>query len=198
MVRLHVPPRVGREMVILESPDGFSLLDGKTVVARASVGRLDVGVPEPPKFEVAEQASEGYVGFSYHPFPTCFVCGPKRNVGDGLRIFPGTLADSPLVAAPWTPHVSLGDEDGLVRPEFVWSALDCPGAFSFEASSRQAVVLGELTAKLFCRVRVGERCVVVGWSITNDGRKHKTGTALFGEAGTCRGLAVGTWFEVTQ
>ena len=28
-----------------------------------------------------------------HPFPTCFACGTGREAGDGLRIFPGRVAD---------------------------------------------------------------------------------------------------------
>ena len=42
-------------------------------------------------------------------------------------------------------------------------------------------------------VIVGEKCVLVGWEISHEGRKHYTGTALFGESGT---LGYATWFEV--
>ena len=46
---------------------------------------------------------------------------------DGLRIFPAKLPDrEDLFGAAWTPDESLGDGDGLVRPELVWAALDCP------------------------------------------------------------------------
>ena len=32
-----------------------------------------------------------YAGADDHPFPGCFVCGPDRAEGDGLRLFPGGL-----------------------------------------------------------------------------------------------------------
>jgi hypothetical protein len=38
--------------------------------------------------------------------------------------------------------------------------------------------------------------VLVAWEIAHEGRKHRMGTALFGEAGDLRGVGVGTWFEV--
>ena len=53
-----------------------------------------------------------FVGLTSHPFPTCFACGTGRAEGDGLRIFPGRVADAtdtpgeqprPRVAATWTP-----------------------------------------------------------------------------------------------
>ena len=43
-----------------------------------------------------------------HPLPMCFVCGPARVHGDGLRIIPGALPPRPdyktgTFAAPWVP-----------------------------------------------------------------------------------------------
>jgi hypothetical protein len=45
---------------------------------------------------------------------------------------------------------------------------------------------------------VGEKCVLIGWEISHEGRKHYTGTALFGESGTCRAVGYATWFEVPK
>jgi hypothetical protein len=47
-------------------------------------------------------------------------------------------------------------------------------------------------------VLVDERCVLVAWQLAQKGRKHSTATALFGDAGTCRGFGLATWFEVAQ
>jgi hypothetical protein len=123
------------------------------------------------------------------------VCGPERAAGDGLRIFPGKIPGTPLVACSWIPDASLADGTSAVRPEFLWSALDCPGAFSFEAADGTSMLLGELAASLRGPVSVGERCIVVGWELARDGRRHFTGTALYSESGECRGLARATWFE---
>ena len=63
---------------------------------------------------IATAASRIYEGFSNHAFPRCFVCGPDRDEGEGLRIFPGLL-EGGAVAAPWVPHRAFADEGGVVR-----------------------------------------------------------------------------------
>jgi hypothetical protein len=85
-----------------------------------------------------------------------------------------------------------------VSPEFVWAALDCPGGFAFPEPAEGAVLLGELQVAITGDVSVDERCVLVGWELAHQGRKHHTATALFGEAGVCRGVGLGTWIEVAQ
>lgn len=101
-----------------------------------------------------------------------------------------------MVAAAWIPDESLVDGSGLVAPEFLWAALDCPGAFSFPEPLHSALLLGELAVSIEGSVAPGERCVLIGWEIDRQGRKHFTGTALFGESGSCRAVGYATWFEV--
>jgi len=153
-------------------------------------------IPDPPSFEQAEDASRGFWGFDQHWFPTCFVCGPERDVGDGLRIFPGPFGRGDTVACTWVPDGSLVGDDGLVAPEFVWAALDCPGAFSIPQREEGAVVLGELAVSLTGGVRVGEPCVLVAWQAAHEGRKHRTVTVLYSESGECRGLGEATWIRL--
>ena len=83
-----------------------------------------------PEARAADSRSRFRAHPEEHPFPACFVCGPDRAPGDGLRIFPGPLADRPLWAAPWTPDPSVTDVGGRVRPEVVWAALDCPSGIA--------------------------------------------------------------------
>jgi hypothetical protein len=113
-----------------------------------------------------------------------------------LRIFPGPTDGGDLVACPWVPDASLGSADGTVSPEFLWAALDCPGAFSFPAPEQGQVLLGELAVSLLGDVVVDEPCVLVGRQLAHQGRKHRTATALFGADGACRGIGLATWFEV--
>lgn len=197
-VRLKIPPPLDRELTVRESDDGMVLLDAETVVAIARPANVSVDVPTPPSLQEAEEASKTYVGFTSHPYRTCFVCGPNREIGDGLRIFPGEVAGRGLVASPWVPDDSLAkaSDEGVVANEFLWAALDCPGGLSFPWMKRAKVLLGELKVELVGEVPVGERCVVVGWEISHEGRKHITGTALFGESGEVRGVGLGTWIEV--
>ena len=195
-VRLHVPPPLGVPLHVEAGEGGLRLRHGEALVAEARPGADTPEPPPAPSFEAATAAARIYEGFTHHWFPSCFVCGPKRDAGDGLRLFPGRVGNSELYAAPWIPDASLAGEDGAVRSEYLWAALDCPGAHSFAYRKANAVVLGELAVRLLGSVEPGERCVVAGWEIEAAGRKHFTGTALYGESGECRGVGRAIWFEV--
>src|SRR5690606_4248606 len=136
-----------------------------------SVGPLDP--PPAPSFSQAVDAASRYAGFSSHPAPECFVCGPTRADG-ALRIFCGALPESGAVAGTWTPTSSLAvaGGGGAIGTEFIWAALDCPG-FAAAAPDVRSMLLGELTARIEAPVRVGERCVIVGWPLGASGRKHE-------------------------
>lgn len=197
-VRLRVPPPLETPLEVRRSSTGVALFDRDVLVAEARATSVALEPPQPPTFEEAEAASHGFRGFGSHWFPTCFVCGPERDAGEGLRIFPGPIEGRDLVAAPWIPDPSLAASDGPVPAEFLWAALDCPGAFAFPEPREAAVLLGELQVALTGHVSAGERCVLVAWELAREGRKHLTATALFGETGACRGLGLGTWIEVAR
>ena len=195
-VRLHQPPPLGAPLEVAHRDDGrLELLHESRVVASAEPVRFELAVPAPPDYLAALEASRHYAGFSAHAFPNCFVCGPERARGDGLRIFAGPLTASPeMVAAPWVPDVALGLDDRKVRPEFMWAALDCPGYFAAR-SDRVPMLLGEFTAHVDRRVHVDEPCVIVGWRIGVAGRKYEVGTALFDEDGELCAKARALWIE---
>lgn len=164
------------------------------LLAVATRNHVHARIPKPPSYLEALAASKHYLGFAAHIFPTCFVCGPQRKIGDGLRIFAGSVPGRQLVAAPWLPQLDLADDFGKVRPEFIWAALDCPGYFASVVENRTAV-LGELAVHIDRRVHMEEPCVVIGWRILVEGRKHKVGTALFDEEGVLCAVGVATWIE---
>jgi len=182
-------------MEVRVTDGGVELLHDDAIVATAQPAEVTIDVPSLPTYAQAEAASRSYRGFSWHPFPNCFVCGPVREANDGLRLFAGSVPGTNMVAAPWIPDGSLGAR-GLVDPEFVWAALDCPGAFSFDTSEGTALLLGEIAASLLGPVQIGERYVAIGWETGREGRRHYTGTALVTESGECVALARSTWFEV--
>ena len=99
-----------------------------------------------------------------------------------------------MVAAAWIPHDDLATDD-IVRPEFIWAALDCPGGFA-GVGFDSPTVLGRIATEVTGRVDAGERCVVIGWPVGHDGRKHFAGTALFGEDGRLVGKSYQTWIEI--
>jgi hypothetical protein len=60
------------------------------------------------------------------------------------------------------------------------------------------VLLGEITGRLLGPVRAGERCVVMGWVLGSQGRKHAAAAAILGEDGTPRALARATRIATTS
>lgn len=199
VVRLHRPPPLETELHVEPGESGVgsvALFDDDTLIAEARPTSVSLDIPEPPSFSQAERASRGFPGFDRHPFVDCFVCGPARKPGDGMRLFAGPLDDAAIVATPWVPDASLCDESGVARPEFVWAALDCPGGFTFTYPEEAAILLGQMAGDLRGSVRVGERCVVIGWELSHAGRKHIVGTALLGAGGEPVAVAEAIWLEV--
>lgn len=82
-----------------------------------------------------------------------------------------------------------------MHPEFVWAALDCPGAFAVVDLGRQPVVLGRLEARQMSPITAGHTYVVLGWPLGHDGRKLLAGTAIYGRNGKLFATARATWFE---
>jgi hypothetical protein len=181
-VTLRRPPpldtpftRLGAEV---RAPDG-------TVVAEvAPAAPVDVVVPPVGNGEAAV-AARRFAGFADHPFPTCFVCGPRRD--DGLDIFPGRLEDG-RTAAPWT----VPDE---VSVPLVWAALDCPGGWSVLSAGRP-YVLGRLAVDVARLPEPGARCVVVGAMASTEGRKALVHSTLYGPDGAELARARATWIAI--
>ncbi len=129
-VRLRVPPPLETEMLVEASENRARLLQGTIVIAEAQGAEIELSALTPPSFPEAVEAARSYLGFIRHSFPRCFVCGPKRTFGDGMRIFPGLIEARSIVAAPWIPDASLAERSGTLAPEFIWAALDCPSGFA--------------------------------------------------------------------
>jgi hypothetical protein len=54
-------------------------------------------------------------------------------------------------------------------------------------------MLGRMAAGILELPTVGERHVVVGWPVGEEGRKRHAGSALYGPAGDVRSIARSTW-----
>lgn len=128
-VTLRRPPPLGRSLQIEWRDGSAALLDGETVVAEGTPCALELGLPEPVADMEPDEAFASFTLFDNHWLRTYFGCGPDRDLGDGLRLFPRRVPERALLAVPWTPDPSLNGGEGWVRPEFVWAALDCPSGF---------------------------------------------------------------------
>ena len=185
-VTLRLPPPLERPLEV-GWEDGrrrIELRDGDALVAEAVASESELAPPEPVPFEEAAAAALPE-GDKESAFPECFVCGWARN--DGLGIYAGPVEGRDLVAATWTPSPD------HVAPEFVWAALDCPGAYAVHGGERGMPVLGRLAARVEHLPHAGEPCVVMAWPLGEDGRKLYAGTALYGEDGRVLGAARATW-----
>lgn len=193
-VTLRLPPPLDTPLQAVRPAESSQLLvyAGERLVAEAEpVGLDQLGEPVPPvPYPQAVAVAQDYPGFTEHPFPRCYVCGPQRAEGDGLRIFPGPLPDGGT-AAPW--HVP-PDVSELT----VWAALDCPGGWSILAGSGRPYVLGRIAARVNAIPAPGSNCLVTGDVIEAAGRKAEVRSALYASdaAGEPLAYARATWIAI--
>ncbi|MEY9879497.1 hypothetical protein ABIA43_001031 [Bradyrhizobium sp. USDA 328] len=211
-VTLRAPPPLERPLDVLTKADGgIELRENGGLLATARAAGIDVSDIPRVSYAAAEEAV-GRTPYDEqtHNLPGCFVCGPARGHGDGLRIFAGPLQagsvpGKPVVfAASWVPHGSLSGDDGYVAPEFVWAALDCPtgycsvGARHLGLNGDETALLGRMAARIDRRPRPGDRCVVVAWPTGREGRKLFAESALLDAKQEVLATARATWLLVDR
>jgi hypothetical protein len=205
-VTLRRPVPLDRPLPVRGDGDGTVVVeDGSLLIAEARPTKVPVELVA-VSAAVTSEAAEAAAGRSRYyddpVFPGCFVCGPARTAGDGLRVFPGRVAGRALWVAPWTPGTTVGDVDGRVRPEVVWAALDCPSGIAASDAADMpagtAVVLGRMAATVGGLPRPGDRCRVVAWPLAGDGRKLRAGSALLGSDGEVLAAATTVWIIVAR
>lgn len=197
-VRLSAPPRLNDPLHVSVGRDQVTLMDGATPVATARPSTMpDQRLPDLPAPDTVSAASARFTGFEHHGYPGCYVCGPERKPGDGLRIFAGPVDTLPgLVAAPWTPADDTADDDGRVWPRHLGAALDCPGYFSAGLDPAAPTLLGTMTLKI-CQLPVaGDPLTVLGWAVRSEGRKHLVDTALFSADRQIMAVARSLWITL--
>ncbi|MDQ3629219.1 MAG: hypothetical protein M3419_10495 [Actinomycetota bacterium] len=185
-VTLRSPPPLEVELTLLPDGDALALLDGEVLVARAVGGEAPQPV-DPVDLATAQAAEQEYAGLVDHPFPECFVCGPARSPGDGLRLLPGRTGDG-ATACAWTPQ---DGADGA----YVWSALDCPGGWTSDIAGRP-MVLGRMTAQIEATPVAGRAHVVVGRHLDTAGPKTRTACTVYDPDGRMVGRAEHLWIAV--
>ena len=197
-VRLMSPPPLDIGLLLRTEKNAAVLTHGDQIVAHTRVCEWDLEPPSIPNFDDAVLAQKSYTGFVEPDLPLCFVCGPDRKEGDGLRIFAGKLQNGgECVSAPWHVSADLPNEDGVIFEEFIWAALDCPGYFAIQERAGFAL-LGSFSAKIKRQVRVGEQLIVVGWPVSAEGRKNIAGTALIDQQGHVVATAKAVWITVRE
>jgi len=164
----------------------------------AEVGPVDpftLVPPVTPAFADAEAArAASPLHGARHLLSNCVVCGPERV--DGLHVTPGPLAyRSDVLAAPFVPSERHAT-DGVVHPAAVWGALDCPSYPAAGLLAGRIGLLGTLAVHRNRDVFVGERLVVVGWTVERHGRATETASALLDEQGDVVASGRAVWIEL--
>ncbi|MDN5895704.1 MAG: hypothetical protein L0H93_16975, partial [Nocardioides sp.] len=161
-------------------------------------------VPPVPT-EEARAAMASYPGHTFHPFPTCYVCGTGRDEGDGMRIFPGRVGDAEgrqRVASVWTPHESMAEDTHTYVDEHrrasvanTWAALDCIGGWAGDMAER-LMVLGRMVTAVDTLPVIGEEHVLVGAKKGAEGRKTFTASTLYDNDGRVVARAEHVWIAI--
>lgn len=200
-IRRPIP--LDRELNIELRDQHAVLLDGDNVVIEAMPADYSFPYPAPIALDVAARAVQKSPAFTNHPFPTCFVCGPDRPHHDGLNIFPGAVAagEAPaeqfhnLYAALWRPAREFAGASGNLLPEFIWAAMDCPTGFAAGFPYDGKLVTGRLGVKLLAPVTPAADCVLMSWSLGNQGRKCHAAAVLYQNQIACA-IARATWIKL--
>jgi hypothetical protein len=186
---VDLPLAIARDGAAVQARDAEGNL-----VAEAREAALDLDAPPPPTRDQAAAATRWFLASPFtHSTGLCFVCGSAAP--GGLGVFTGKVEGCPgIAAALWHPDARFAGADGRIASEYLWSALDCAGAFAFTVDTLpQRMLLGRITGRLDGSIAPGEPVTVLGWQVGREGRKLQAGTALFGADGGLRGIARALW-----
>lgn len=199
---LHAPPPLDKELELIAADGKAELKLGDQLLGTAIEKPLELDVPAlPPQFELGINPYEAPdAPGEFKPFGRCFVCGEDRERGDGMCIHSKRLNETPgLVGAYWDLGAELAGEDGFIKPEYLWSALDCPGYYS--CAPGEPALLGRLHAEILAPLKAEGQARIIGWDMGDPtkpkGRKRLCGTAVYSADGTLVAKAAGLWITVT-
>ena len=129
-VTLLSPPPLGRPLGIRFRPTAASRSIGQRRRRRSPArGRSTASTSSRRcgrSLADAREASRRHPGHGRDSlFADCYVCGSRRH--DGLGIHFGPLrGHADVTAAVFEPDATVPNRDGVVAPDIVWAALDCP------------------------------------------------------------------------
>lgn len=190
-VTLHAPTPLETGLSLRHLANSATLTLGDTLLAEAIPVAERFNAPAFVPFNEAARAEGGFAGLGGHPFPGCFACG-LRAPGDGLRIFPGAVPGTDLVAAGWRVPMAVTDQDGAVPDAVTWAALDCVTGWAHFQPGESAL-LGRLTAQIHRRIYPGGTYSVVARAAGREGRKLFGESAVYEVDGTLVASAKAVW-----
>jgi hypothetical protein len=196
-VTLRKPVPLETSLAVRRENGGVRILAGEEVIAE--VGRVDLAEVIPPPPVTLEQALVGasHFPFEAHPFPTCFVCGPRREHLDGLKIHAYRVPGLEVVASPWVPSPSLANAEGSMPDEMLWASLDCPTGWAGLAAEPETVfLLGRLSVRIDRSVIADRVHLLVAHATARVGRKLLSNGGLYDADGRLCAVSRATWIAV--
>lgn len=205
-VTLRSPVPLDQPLTVVREDGGVRVVDGDKLIAEARLSELELDVPEPPTFEEALAAQSGSLALRVgtHPIlpgervgvhPICFCCGAELAADLGLHVYAAPVPGRDLVAAAWHAPAAFADASGVLPATMIGTALDCPGEFAWYEKGLRFALLGRMTLRVDKAVHAGERCVIIGWTIAEEGRKRFAGSALFDAQGALCASAKAVWIS---
>ena len=213
-IRINAAFPVETSLQVKKSDEGIGVyLDDKLLGSARSI-QLELAIPTPPDLANATAASQRFDFIHSSDSKGCYVCSPLRTDENGLRVFCGALdevvkpnssidwstqTEKNIVAAVWRPADNLCNDEGSIDNIYVWSALDCPGAYAIKAIEPNTGIqlLGTCSGSIKMPLSANEDYIVSSWKISpNSGRKRFMGVAIHNSAGELMACAEQIWFDV--
>jgi hypothetical protein len=202
-VKLLAPPPLDVPLTVEVLAGKGRVLQGSKLILVAEETHLQwEQLPSPPAERLISHQRQQCRGFRDHAFPNCFVCGPQRQAGDGLCIYPGPLEQS-VCGAIWEPDkFCLDPATGAVATPYVWAALDCPSAFPLlEPEQNQylvPMVLGTLAVSIRSMPVCGSRYRILSWAKLIEGRKGTSRSVIYDGQDQAVAYAEALWISLNK
>ncbi|OUS12301.1 hypothetical protein A9Q89_06585 [Gammaproteobacteria bacterium 53_120_T64] len=213
-IRINAAFPVETPLQVENSDDGIGVYLDDTLLGSARRIALALHIPTPPDLDSAQAASQRFDFIHSSSVQGCYVCSPARASDQGLRVFCGaldtvveagshneraTLTGQNIVAALWRPAGSLCNDQGSVDNIYIWSALDCPGAYAINVAEPDAglQLLGTCSGSIKMPLSPNHDYIISSWKISpNSGRKRFMGVAIHNTAGELMACAKQIWIDV--
>ncbi|HET8952028.1 MAG TPA: hypothetical protein VFN44_16020 [Solirubrobacteraceae bacterium] len=196
-VSLRRPVPLDVPLELERHDDGHvTLHDGEVLIAEGDPALpLDIEPPYRPTVGEAREAARLRPGAWPETFDSCWVCAAGRR--DGLGVVFGPLPSRPeMTGAVLFARAGVPQDEGVLAPEIVWAALDCPSYTPPLWGHARPSLLASLHAELLAPVPAGVPLAVVGWSLGGEGRKHRSATAVLDADGEVLARAEALWIRL--
>jgi len=213
-IRINSAFPVETPLQVKDSDKGIGVYLDDKLLGSARRIQLQLSIPTPPTLEGARAASQRFEFIHSSDPKGCYVCSPTRTTENGLLVFCGALdeftesdsgidwstqTEKNIVAALWRPAENLCSEKDTIDNIYVWSALDCPGAYAIKAAEPDAglQLLGTCSGSIKTPLKPDEVYIVTSWKTSpNSGRKRFMGVAIHSTAGELMACAEQIWIDV--